>query len=83
MTRSYAVELGPYGITVNSVAPGFIATDMTSDLPEDVTSRILDQVPLGRMGRPEEVAAACAYFASEDAGYVTAQLLGVNGGTAV
>lgn len=88
MTRSLALELGPKGITVNSVAPGFIDTAMSrraaagnefSTLAEDMVK----SYPIPRVGRPEEVAAACAFFASEEAGYITAQLLGVNGGTAV
>ncbi len=84
LTRSMAAEFGPKGITVNSVSPGFIDTPMSrkalesGDLikPEEIYGRY----PIKRLGRPEEIAAACAYFASEDAGYVTAQLLGVNGG---
>jgi NAD(P)-dependent dehydrogenase (short-subunit alcohol dehydrogenase family) len=87
MTRSLAQELGPSGITVNSIAPGFIDTPMArraiagNKLPP--VDQMVRSYPIPRMGRPKEVAAACAYFASEDAGYVTAQLLGVNGGTAV
>lgn len=84
LTRSMAAEFGPKGITVNSVSPGFIDTPMSrraidsGDLPDPAA--IYGLYPVPRLGRPEEVAAACAYFASEDAGYVTAQLLGVNGG---
>ena len=87
MTRSLAQELGPKGITVNSIAPGFIDTPMArraiagNKLPP--VEELVRSYPIPRMGRPEEVAAACAFFASEDAGYVTAQVLGVNGGTAV
>ncbi len=87
MTRSLAQELGSRGITVNSIAPGFIDTPMArraiagNKLPP--VDELVRAYPIPRMGRPEEVAAACAYFASEEAGYVTAQLLGVNGGTAV
>lgn len=88
MTRSLALELGRSGITVNSIAPGFIDTPMARraidggrfPLPLE---EMLKAYPIPRLGKPEEVAAACAYFASDDAGYVTAQLLGVNGGTAV
>lgn len=88
MTRSLALELGSRGITVNSVAPGFIDTPMARraidggkfPLPLET---MLKAYPIPRLGRPEEVAAACAFFASDDAGYITAQLLGVNGGTAV
>jgi NAD(P)-dependent dehydrogenase (short-subunit alcohol dehydrogenase family) len=85
MTRSLAVELGPKGITANNVAPGFVLTPMSQraidgglfPLPYE---QILASYPIPRIGRPEEVAAACAFFASEDAGYITGQTLGVNGG---
>lgn len=87
MTRSMAVELGPKGITVNSVSPGFIDTPMArraidGDKFPVPYEQILAAYPIGRLGRPEEIAHACAFFASEDAGYITAQLLGVNGGAA-
>jgi 2-hydroxycyclohexanecarboxyl-CoA dehydrogenase len=87
MTRSLAVELGRQGITVNSVSPGFIDTPMArraidGDMFPVPYEQILAAYPIPRLGRPEEIAAACAYFASDDAGYVTGQLLGVNGGTA-
>jgi len=84
LTRSMAAEFGPKGITVNSVSPGFIDTPMarraieSGDLADP--SAIYNNYPIRRLGKPEEIAAACAYFASEDAAYVTAQLLGVNGG---
>lgn len=85
MTRSLAIELGPRGITVNSVSPGFIDTPMArraidGDLFPVPYQDILATYPIPRIGRPEEVAAACAFFASDEAGYITAQLLGVNGG---
>lgn len=85
MTKSLAVELGAKGVTVNSVAPGFILTPMSqraidSNLFGVPHEQILQSYPIPRIGRPEEVAAACAYFASEEAGYVTGQVLGVNGG---
>jgi NAD(P)-dependent dehydrogenase (short-subunit alcohol dehydrogenase family) len=88
MTRSLAIELGGKGITVNSIAPGFILTPMSrraieSDRFPVPYEQILASFPIPRIGQPEEVAAACAFFASEEAGYVTAQLLGVNGGAAV
>jgi 3-oxoacyl-[acyl-carrier protein] reductase len=79
MTRSLAQELRGRDILVNSVAPGFIQTDMTAELPEEVTSRILDQIPLGRMGRPEEVAEVVAFLA-DSASYVNGTVLHVNGG---
>ena len=79
-TRSLALELASRNITANAIAPGFIETDMTSDLDEGQTKAILGRVPLGRMGRPEEVAAAVRFLISEDAGYITGQTLQVNGG---
>ncbi len=80
MTRSLARELGSRGITVNCVAPGFIDTDMTAGLPEAQQKALLDQIPLGRLGQPAEIAHAVAYLASPQAGYVTGQELHVNGG---
>jgi len=79
MTRSLAQELRGRDILVNSVAPGFIQTEMTAELPEEVTSRILEQIPLGRMGRPEEVAEVVAFLA-DSGSYVTGSVLHVNGG---
>jgi len=80
LTRSLAREYASRGITVNAVAPGFIETDMTADLPEAARQGIVDQTPLGRIGRPEEVAAAVVFLASEEAGYITGQVVRVNGG---
>lgn len=80
MTRSLARELGSRGITVNCVAPGFIDTDMTAGLPEAQQKALLDQIPLGHLGRPSDVAHAVAYLASTQASYVTGQELHVNGG---
>ena len=80
MTRALARELGSRGITVNCVAPGFIATDMTAGLPEDQQKALLAQIPLGALGKPEDSAHAVAYLASPQAGYVTGQELHVNGG---
>jgi len=80
MTRSLARELGSRNVTVNCVAPGFIDTDMTRALPEVQRAALLAQIPLGRLGRPEEVAAAVAYLASPAGDYVTGTVLHVNGG---
>jgi 3-oxoacyl-[acyl-carrier protein] reductase len=80
MAKSLARELGSRNITVNCVAPGFIDTDMTRALPEEQKSALLAQIPLGRLGVPEDVAAAVAYLASPAAAYVTGAVLHVNGG---
>jgi len=80
MTRALARELGSRGITVNCVAPGFIATDMTDSLPEAQKTALLGQIPLGRLGAPEEIADAVAFLASPQAGYITGSELHVNGG---
>ncbi len=80
MTRSLAREIGSRGITVNAVAPGFIATDMTAELGDEAHKSLAGQIPLGRLGAPEDIAAAVAFLASDDAGYITGQVLHVNGG---
>jgi 3-oxoacyl-[acyl-carrier protein] reductase len=80
MTRALARELGSRGITVNCVAPGFIATDMTEVLPEAQKSALLAQIPLGRLGEPREIAEAVAFLASPKAAYITGTELHVNGG---
>ncbi len=80
MTRSLARELGSRNITVNCVAPGFIATDMTAALPEEQHKALLGQIPLGQLGQPSDIAHAVAYLTSAGAGYVTGQELHVNGG---
>jgi 3-oxoacyl-[acyl-carrier protein] reductase len=80
MTRALARELGSRNITVNCVAPGFIATDMTDVLPEDQKKALQSQIPLGHLGLPSDIAHAVAYLASPQAGYVTGQELHVNGG---
>ena len=80
MTRSLARELGARHITVNCVAPGFIATDMTDGLPEAAKSALLASIPLGRLGQAEEVAHAVVFLASAQAGYITGTELHVNGG---
>jgi len=80
LTRSLALELGPRGITVNCVAPGYIQTDMTAELNPEQQQRILQRVPLGRMGEVGEVAALVAFLASDQAAYITGATLPVNGG---
>jgi 3-oxoacyl-[acyl-carrier protein] reductase len=80
MTRALARELGSRGITVNCVAPGFIATDMTADLPEEQKKALKSQIAMGELGQPSDIAHAVAYLASSGAGYVTGQELHVNGG---
>lgn len=80
MTRALAREIGSRNITVNSVAPGFIDTDMTKALGEDQHTALLTQIPLGRLGQPEDIAAAVAFLASPAAAYITGTTLHVNGG---
>ena len=80
MTKSAARELASRGVTVNAVAPGFISTDMTDVLSDKVKEAAEGQIPLGRFGKPEDVAAAVAFLASEEAGYITGQVLHVDGG---
>lgn len=80
MSRALAQELGSRNITVNCVAPGFIETDMTAALPEEQQKALLAQIPLGHLGRPEDVAHAVAFLASPQAGYVSGQEIHVNGG---
>ena len=80
MTKSLALEVAQRGITVNCVAPGFIDTAMTDQLPEALRGSILDRIPAGRLGTADDVAAAVAWLAGEDAAYVTGQTIHVNGG---
>jgi len=80
LTKSMARELAKRNITVNAVTPGFIVTDMTEELPEKVRNELAAQIPLGRFGESEDIAQAVVFLASEAAGYITGQTLGVNGG---
>jgi 3-oxoacyl-[acyl-carrier protein] reductase len=79
-TKSLAQEVGSRGITVNAVAPGFIDTDMTKELPEAQREALLGAIPLGRLGQPQEIAAAVGFLASDAAGYITGETVHVNGG---
>ena len=79
-SKSLAKEIGSRGITVNVVAPGFIATDMTRDLPEDAKAAMAEQIALGRLGEPADIARAVAFLAGPDAAYITGETLHVNGG---
>ena len=80
MTRSLAREVGSRGITVNAIAPGFIDTEMTRDLPEAVVAGMLERIPLGRLGTGEDVARVVRFLVSEEASYITGQVIRVNGG---
>lgn len=82
LTRTLAVEFAAQGITVNTIPPGYIDTPMTRGTPIDFDA-VTEASPMKRMGRPEEIAAACAFLASEGAGYITGQVLGVNGGRVI
>jgi len=79
-TKALAQEMGSRGITVNAIAPGYIATDMTKDLPEELKQKMLATVPLGRMGTPDDIASAVKFLVSDDASYITGHVLAVNGG---
>jgi 3-oxoacyl-[acyl-carrier protein] reductase len=81
-SKALATELASRRITVNCVAPGLIETDMVADMPESVQQQILDHIPLGRLGQPEEVAAAVRFLLSPEAAYITRQVISVNGGMA-
>ncbi len=79
-SRSLAAELGGRGITVNAIAPGLVATDMTATLDEAQKTILVSRIPVGRLGTPEEVAGLCVYLASEAAGYITGETIHINGG---
>jgi len=83
LTKSAARELGRYGISVNAVAPGFIDTAMTRELDKEIVDKIISQIPLLRIGKPEEVASLVAYLASEGAGYITGEVIRIDGGMAM
>jgi 3-oxoacyl-[acyl-carrier protein] reductase len=83
MTKALAQEVAPRGVTLNVVAPGFVATAMTEALGDAQRARLMGAIPLGRMGAPEDIAAAVLYLASDEAGWVTGATLHVNGGMAM
>ena len=80
LTKSAAKELAGRNVTVNAVAPGFVETDMTASLPDDVRAAYIDAIPLKRLGTPQDIADAVAFLASPGAGYITGQVIAVNGG---
>ena len=80
LTKAVASEVGSRNITVNAVAPGFIATAMTEKLPEEVKQRMLRMIPLGRMGTDKDVANGVRFLATEEASYITGHVLNINGG---
>ena len=80
LTKTTAKELASRNITVNAIAPGFITTDMTDQLPEEIKAEMLKQIPLARLGEPKDVAKAAAFLASDDAAYITGQTLNIDGG---
>lgn len=83
MTKTTSRELASRNILVNAVAPGFITTEMTDALPEDIKNSMLSQIPLAKLGKPEHVAKAVVFLASDDAEYITGQVLHVDGGIAM
>lgn len=83
LTKSLARELGPFGVTVNAVAPGYIETEMLSGLKPEYRSKMVNMTPLGRFGSAEDVAAVVGFLASDSAGYITGQVLGVDGGLGI
>ena len=80
LTNSLALETARKGITVNSVAPGFIATEMVSAMPEDVLAKVVAQIPVGRLGEPDEIARVVEFLADPESGYITGEIIDINGG---
>ncbi|HQO50594.1 MAG TPA: SDR family oxidoreductase, partial [Bacteroidales bacterium] len=83
MTKTLAKELGRKGVTVNAVAPGFIATEMVAKMPETVLAGMRDKTPVGRLGKPEEIAAAYLFLASDEAAFINGTVLSVDGGVTI
>ncbi|MFN3974652.1 MAG: SDR family oxidoreductase, partial [Dehalococcoidia bacterium] len=83
LTRSIAKEVASRGITVNYIAPGYITTDIVEDLPQELKERILQRIPVGRFGRPEEIAAVAAFLCTDEASYITGQVIPVDGGLVI
>lgn len=83
MTKTWARELGRKGITVNAIAPGFISTEMVSLMPENVLASMREKVPLGRLGKPEEIASAFVFLASDEAAYINGAVISVDGGITI
>ena len=83
MTKSMARELAPRNITVNAIAPGYVVTDMTESLPQQAKEKLLELIPLKRLGKPEDIAKMVSFLASDGAGYITGQVLSVDGGLAI
>ena len=83
MTKTVAKELGSRGITCNAVAPGLVPTDLTASLPQDLVDLAVERTPLGRTGTAEDMAAAVAFLASDEASFITGQVLAVDGGLAI
>ena len=83
MTQSIAKEVGTRGITVNCIAPGWIDTEMTVDLPENSKRDLLDRIPIGKIGTPEDIAHAAVFLASDEASYITGQTITVDGGRVI
>ena len=80
MTKSVAKEVASRGITVNCIAPGWIDTEMTNDIPEDLRNDLIKNIPIGRIGKPKDIAYAVLFLASEEANYITGQTITVDGG---
>ena len=83
MTQSIAKEVGSRGITVNCIAPGWIDTEMTEELPENSKRDLLDRIPIGKIGKPENIAHAAVFLASDEASYITGQTITVDGGRVI